>query len=94
MSAATRSTPRSSISRSVGSRPPFSLGSALTRISVSVRGEMASARYASHGLNAYEMLPRARFFATVRAVEDLAYGIEHDSQPYRDNALRALAQLL
>jgi hypothetical protein len=55
---------------------------------------MASARYASHGLNAYEMLPRARFFATVRAVEDLAYGIEHDSQPYRDNALRALAQLL
>ena len=73
--------------------PAFDLGLVLRDLGP-VAGETAVARYASHGLEVDEMLPRARFFATVRAVEDLAYGIDHDAQPYRDNALRALAHLL
>ena len=39
------------------------------------------------------VLPRALFHARVRALEDLAYGVDEDSPPYRDNALRAIRRL-
>lgn len=40
------------------------------------------------------LVDRALFHARIRAVEDLAYGIEHDASAYRTNAIRALGPLL
>jgi aminoglycoside phosphotransferase (APT) family kinase protein len=38
-------------------------------------------------------VPRARFYARVRALEDLSFGLEQDVQAYRDNALRSIDEL-
>lgn len=56
-------------------------------------GEVAVARFASHGLGTEGVLPRAWFFGRVRALEDLAYGVDEGLALYRDNAVRAVAQL-
>jgi aminoglycoside phosphotransferase (APT) family kinase protein len=59
-------------------------------------GEVAVARYvarAPDGADIAGVLPRARFLARVRALEDLAYGVDEDAPLYRDNALRAIRRL-
>ena len=41
-----------------------------------------------------EAAPRALFYARVRALEDLSFGLEEDAPAYRDNALRAIDEFL
>jgi aminoglycoside phosphotransferase (APT) family kinase protein len=50
--------------------------------------------FAAGGGDAVEAVPRADFYARVRTFEDLSFGLEHDVPAYRDNALRAIDELL
>ena len=59
-------------------------------------GEVAVTRYVAHAPDGAEVtgvLPRALFHARVRALEDLAYGVDESLALYRDNALRAIRRL-
>jgi aminoglycoside phosphotransferase (APT) family kinase protein len=55
--------------------------------------ECALARFVARGPGSDELLPRARFHARVRALEDLAYGTTENASTYRDNARRAVTAL-
>jgi aminoglycoside phosphotransferase (APT) family kinase protein len=50
--------------------------------------------FAAGGGDVIEAVPRALFYARVRALEDLSFGLEHDAPAYRDNALRAIDELM
>jgi aminoglycoside phosphotransferase (APT) family kinase protein len=50
--------------------------------------------FAAGGGDVVEAVPRAHFYARVRALEDLSFGLEQDAPAYRDNALRAVDELM
>ena len=50
----------------------------------------ALAGFHAGGGYTHDMVPRAHFYARVRAIEDLAFALESDAPAYRDNALRAI----
>ncbi len=49
--------------------------------------------FAAGGGDAVEPVLRAHFYARVRALEDLSFGLEQHAPAYRDNALRAIDEL-
>ena len=55
--------------------------------------EHAVAAVTATGIPLGDVVERAEFHARVRALEDLAFGVEHDLARYRDNALRAIGQV-
>jgi aminoglycoside phosphotransferase (APT) family kinase protein len=72
--------------------PAFDLGLVLRDLGTSA-GEVAVARHAAEPDEVPGLLARARFYARVRALEDLAYGIDEDAPLYADNAVRAIRRL-
>jgi len=50
--------------------------------------------FAAGGRGRLDAVPRTLFYARVRALEGLSFGLEHDAPAYRDNALRAIDELI
>lgn len=53
----------------------------------------ALASFAAGGGDTEGVAPRALFYARARALEDLAFGLEHDAEDYTRNARRAVNEL-
>lgn len=53
----------------------------------------ALASFAAGGGDTDDVEPRALFYARARALEDLAFGLEHEAEDYTRNARRAVSEL-
>ena len=74
------------------SDPALDLGLVMRDLGTDAFGHALSA-YAASGADMQEVGVRALYYARVRALEDLAFGLERNAVDYRDNALRAIDQL-